>query len=396
MFDDKLNDLTASSNQLAAIPFNTPRLYTSLLLENQSIPIREAKPYERLLFHANTEALRSLRAKDGTDEVEATLELAMSLNEIYANQDMQDRLQQISAANADVLQSIANLTAQYRKIQEENARETTPEPLEEDGEDILADIAREESEIFALEQMLSEKRETLSNIQRELKELEQDVERAISTDNQDTDSSPDANITSDHATLQNINQLDLDLAEKKKVLEEQLRIYNELAQSKASSSERRDSSAGAQKATSFDEIVQLWKKAESQPGDAVVDVSKFAETIPLLGTLLENLEKVQHHIINLDVIQQISSTLIDSCADPEIPETELPRKPATILAARILQMITAAGGTISLQDLKKQIGGEAVQLGLDEMMGVQALYTLVASHLVKIDRSTRMNLVSMA
>ncbi|KAG0264468.1 hypothetical protein DFQ27_001205 [Actinomortierella ambigua] len=396
MFDEKLNHLTASSNQLAAVPFSTPRLYTALLLENQSIPIREAKPFEKHLFSATSEAFRTLRTKDGEDELEAMLELAMSLNEIYGNQDMQDRLQQISAANVDVLQSIANLTAQYRKLQEENARETTPEPLKEDGDDILEDITREESEIFALEQMLSEKREMLSNIQRELDELEQDVERSISGDNRDNDSSPDANITSDHATLQNINQLDLELAEKKKILEEQMRIYNELAQDEAGSSERRQSSTGAKKESSFDEIVQLWKDAESQPGDAVVDVSKFAETIPLLGSLLENLEKAQHHIINLDVLQQISSTLIDSCGDPEIPESELPRTPTTILAARILQMVTAAGGAIPLQDLKKQIGVEAVQFGQDEMMGVQAVYTLMASHLIKIDRSTRMNLVSLA
>ncbi|KAG0224116.1 hypothetical protein BGW41_005242 [Actinomortierella wolfii] len=395
MFDERLNDLTASSNQLAAIPFNTPRLYTSLLLENQTIPVREAKSFEKNLFHSNSEGFKTLRTKETADELGATLELAMSLNEIYANIDVQDRLQQISAAHVDVLQSINQLTAQRNKLVEENARESTPEPLKEDSDDILQDIAREESEIFALEQMVAEKREMLSKIEQEMDGLEQDIERAFKDDNQDNDPEPDANIASDHATLQRINQLDAELAEKKKILEEQMRIYNELAQEE-SNPEHRRSNIGIPKETKFDEVVQFWQKVKSQPGDTILDVSELAEAVPMLRTLLENLEKAQNHIVNIDVLEQISTTLIDSCADPEIPDTELPRTPSIILSARTLQLIREAGGTIPLQDLKKQSGAVAIQLGLEEMMGVQAVYTLMASHLVKIDRSTRMNLVSLA
>jgi len=59
-------------------------------------------------------------------------------------------------------------------------------------------------------------------------------------------------------------------------------------------------------------------------------------------------------------------------------------------------MIQESGGVIPLQDLKDRISKEAVDRGSAETLGVQAVYSLVASHLISIDRSQKANMVSLA
>jgi hypothetical protein len=59
-------------------------------------------------------------------------------------------------------------------------------------------------------------------------------------------------------------------------------------------------------------------------------------------------------------------------------------------------MIRESGGTIPLQDLKDHISKEAAERGSPETLGVQAVYSLVASHLIQIDRSQKSNMVSLS
>jgi len=51
--DERLAALEASSRRLASVDFSAPRLYSSLLLENQAVPVRNAKPFEQSLFSSN-------------------------------------------------------------------------------------------------------------------------------------------------------------------------------------------------------------------------------------------------------------------------------------------------------------------------------------------------------
>lgn len=51
--NDRLAALEASSRRLASVDFTAPRLYSSLLLENQAVPIRNAKSFEQNLFSPN-------------------------------------------------------------------------------------------------------------------------------------------------------------------------------------------------------------------------------------------------------------------------------------------------------------------------------------------------------
>lgn len=90
----------------------------------------------------------------------------------------------------------------------------------------------------------------------------------------------------------------------------------------------------------------------------------------------------------------MSAQLIAICADTTAPEFDPPRTINVILAARTLQLIMEAGGIIPLQDLKDQISRESVERGENETLGVQAVYSLVASHLIQIDRSQKANPVS--
>jgi hypothetical protein len=82
----------------------------------------------------------------------------------------------------------------------------------------------------------------------------------------------------------------------------------------------------------------------------------------------------------------ISSTL--SSTNPSIRPN-----PQTILAATVLQLIRDAGGEVPFADLKAYVGQAARLQGFPEQQGTSAVYMLVASHLVMIDRSCKSNLV---
>lgn len=92
--------------------------------------------------------------------------------------------------------------------------------------------------------------------------------------------------------------------------------------------------------------------------------------------------------------RQISTTLIDSCANLETQEFDPPLSTTVKLAARTLQLLTEAGGSMALQELKERVGLEAESRGETDSLGVQAVYGLVACHLIHIDRSTKTNLVT--
>lgn len=51
--NERLTALETSSRRLASVDFSAPRLYSSLLLENQAVPIRNAKSFEQNLFTPN-------------------------------------------------------------------------------------------------------------------------------------------------------------------------------------------------------------------------------------------------------------------------------------------------------------------------------------------------------
>ncbi|KAG0008513.1 hypothetical protein BGZ80_003353 [Entomortierella chlamydospora] len=390
-FDRKLSLLEESSRQLASTDFTTPRLYTSILLENHIVPVRNAKTFEQNLFAPNGgETIRNIKIREGADEFEAALELATTLNEICQNSAIQAQLDQVGGAHHDVLSSIATLSARLAELEESNsANETTQEPVSQEGNEIMADIVREEGEIFALEQILSEKRQLLNQMQKELDDL---------ADFPNSDF-----MYQDKTFVEDEPELEAETAAKKievgeiyavswgsAIYEELLRENNELI------SMQHDAEANAKEDSSphFDEILRLWQKAADQNGDATIELKGIKEAYLKLERLLDGLERSQRHIVNLDVLQQISSTLINSCAGPTAPEFDPQRTDTVFLTARALQVIIAAGGSVSLTSLKDQISKEAVERGATSELGVQVVYKLVASYLIHIDRSKTPNLVS--
>ncbi|KAF9360730.1 hypothetical protein BGX26_008013 [Mortierella sp. AD094] len=398
-FDRKLSLLEESSRQLASTDFTTPRLYTSLLLENQIVPVRNAKPFEQNLFASNGgETIRNIKTREGADEFEATMELASTLNEICQNNEIQKQLDQVVGAHEDVLSSIAQLSARLAALEESNsANGTTQEPVSQEGDEIIVDIVREEGEIFALEQLLSEKRQLLNQMQKELDDLV-DFPNSDLMDQDKTFVEDDPELEAETAAKRiEIEHLDQRIQEQRRREEEQIAIYEELLrENNELVSMQHDAEANAEEDSSphFDEIVRLWQKAADQDGDTTVEPKGIREAYLKLERLLDGLERSQRHIVNLDVLQQISSTLIDSCADPNAPEFDPPRTDTVFLTARALQVIITAGGSVSLTSLKDQISKEAVERGATSELGVQVVYKLVASHLIHIDRSKTPNLVS--
>ncbi|KAI1307668.1 hypothetical protein EDD11_004449 [Mortierella claussenii] len=398
-FHHKLEALEDSSRRLASTDFAAPRFYTSLLLENQVVPARNAKPFEQNLFLVDgRDILKNIKTKEGADEFETTMELATALNEICRHKDVQQQLDHINNAHVDVLASIATLTSKLTHLEESNAANDTQQgPGQQEGDEIMTDVVREEGEIFALEEMLSEKRQLLNFMQKELEELTGLTDQELMEHDSTVvgnDPEVEAEIAANRIEIENMGRK---IQEQRQQEQEQTALYNRLIQeSNELEVRQQDAEAITEDDASphFEELVRLWEKVVEQHGDSTVQPKGVQEAYLKLERLLDGLERCQRHIVVLDVFQQISSTLIDNCADPNAPEFDPPRTDTVILIARTLQVLLEAGGTVSLSDLKDQISKEAVQLGGSTELGIQAVYKLVASHLIQIDRSKTPNMVS--
>ncbi|GJJ77177.1 hypothetical protein EMPS_09536 [Entomortierella parvispora] len=399
MLNERLAALEDSSQRLAAVDFSTPRLYSALLLENQAVPVRNAKPFERNLFAVNgNETIRNVRTREGADEFEATMELATTLNEICQSREIQGKLSHVTAAHEDVLQSISDLQAKLSEL--ESASGATGDSQEnnsnQEGDEIGADITREEGEIFALEQILNEKRQTLRTMEQELNSLtdiadtehmDQDASSAM-----EVDSEMEAEIASSKAEIEEMEAM-LEEQRQREVeqaarLEQLQREYEEL---EANQLERKESTTEQESDPHFEEFLQLWEKVENAQGDADIEPVGVREAHQKIELLLEDLEKTQRHIVQLDVIQQISINLIANCADSTL-EFDPPRTPGAILAARSLRAIYQAGGSVPLPTLKDLIAKEAVDMGVDRSRGIQTVYSLIAAQLIQLDRTANPNM----
>ncbi|KAF9328127.1 hypothetical protein BG006_008634 [Podila minutissima] len=371
--------LEESSRRLMDIDVNAPRLYISLLLENEAVPVRDATAAERNLHSSNCdETLRNIKLNENTSDFEKVMEMALTLNEICANDHIQELLHHTDACHEDVMNSLAKLNASIAEVEEANRtgdlRRAQNDAQEQD--ELLPDIEREEGEIFALEQILSEKRQLLSQMQKELDAL---ADMAASNEDmyQDPDPEADANNTAQIMEIEyleeKLNQLTRQEQEQHSVFDQLAREREELAaqlQGDAHESEENSSPA-------FEDILKLWERISNQEGDAVIEPRGCREAVLKLETLLDGYERAQNDIIQLDTRD----------IDPPLSTT-------VKLAARTLQLLTEAGGSMALQELKERVGLEAEARGETDSLGVQAVYGLVACHLIHIDRSTKTNLVT--
>ncbi|KAG0057583.1 hypothetical protein BGZ83_008165 [Gryganskiella cystojenkinii] len=390
MLDEKLAALEDSSRRLTAVDFSAPRLYSALLLENQAVPVRSAKPFERNLFAANgSDTIRNIRTKEGADEFETAMELATTLNEICQNQESQARLENVSAAHEDVLSSISGLTAQLTEACEHQ------DPNRQEGDAILADITREEGEIFALEQLLNEKRAKLNEMEQALDELT-DFPGAEPMDEDDpTSMNVDLELDAEAAASKvEIERLENTLQDQRHREAEQSARYEQLlreCEELEANQQTSDQNAVEESSPHFDEFLRLWEKVAEMEGDTEVEPVGAREAHKRLDPLLDSLERSQRHIVQLDVIHQ---TLIGSCADSQAPEFDPPQAHNAVLAARTLQTIYQAGGAVPLPELKDRIAKEALSLGESQSAGIQTVYSLIAAQLIQLDRTVNPNMAS--
>ncbi|KAF9582335.1 hypothetical protein BGW38_000329 [Lunasporangiospora selenospora] len=401
----RLAALEDASQRLAAVDFATPRLYTSLLLENQAIPVRNAKPVEQSLIMANGgEFLKNIKTKEGADEFEATMELATTLNEICQRKDVHSRLEEISQAHTDVLASIRQLSTELTELEGANATSDSQDTPQEENDEISKDILREEGEIFALEQLLGERRELVNQMEKELEELVDMVEKRSSaptggSNDAVMEEADGASETEVAAKRLDMEYLDQKIRDQKREETEQIQLYQNLLRERDGLAvlQQEESVVTAESPSSyFEEIAQLWQRASSQDGEETVEILGAKDVYLKLERLLDGLERSQNLIVLLDVIEQIITTLIDNCADPNAQELDPPRSMTVRLLAKGLQLIVAAGGRISLTEFKDKMVQAAEELGgpSASSLGLQVVYRLVAGFLIHIDRSTNPNIVS--
>ncbi|KAF9437188.1 hypothetical protein BGZ76_001702 [Entomortierella beljakovae] len=337
-----------------------------------------------------------IKTREGADEFETTIELANTLNEICQNNEIQQKLDQVSSAHEDVVSTISQLTERLSALEESNSLNEIPEPIVQEEDEIMVDIVREEGEIFALERLLSEKRTLLHRMQKELDDLANFPEVEM-MDQDKAAAEYDTELESETSAKRiEIEELDKRIQEQKDFEQQQLAAYEDLSrESDELTAILNDAEANAEKNSSpnFDEMLRLWQRASEQDGDTVIDPKGTKEAYLKLERLLDGLERSQRLIVNLDVLQQMSTAIVDSYADLTGPDFDPPRTTRGYLIARTLQAVSVAG-SISLPDLKDQISGEAVERGESADLGVQVVYLLVASYLMQIDRSKTPNMVS--
>ncbi|KAG0263186.1 hypothetical protein BG011_009189 [Mortierella polycephala] len=395
MFSAKLNALEESSLQLSSIDFSTPRLYSALLLDNLAVPIRDAKPYEQDLFTSTVaETIRRIKTKEGVDEFDTTIVHATAVNDICLDKPIQERLKLVTHAYADVLESISKIEAERAELEEsKSGRNTQERAPQEDGPEVI----REEGEIFALEQLLSEKQQLLNEMQKELAALAEIQETSFA----ELDGSfEDDDIDMEELQVrEQVDDLERTIQEQRQFEEEQITLFEELSrEGDKQVMLRPDTGVTSEDDVdpNYEELDRLLEKVSHENGDTPMEPKGGKVAYLKLQRALDDLERCQRLIINIDVFRQFRSNVIDSCVNPASADMDPTRTIDVVLGARTLQLLFEAGGTIPLQDLKDRISHEAAELGAAESLGVQAIYSLVASHLVQINRSVNPNLVSIS
>ncbi|KAF9002866.1 hypothetical protein BGZ52_009512, partial [Haplosporangium bisporale] len=193
------------------------------------------------------------------------MEMALTLNEICANDHIQELLTHTEACHEDVMNSLAQLNASIAEAEEAN-RTGDSRNVQNDlqGQDeLLPDIEREEGEIFALEQILSEKRHLLNQMQKELDAL---ADMTASNENMDQDPDPeaDANNTAQIMEIEyleeKLNQLTRQEQEQHSVFDQLAREREELmAQFQGDTHESEEESSPA-----FEDIMKFWERVSNQ------------------------------------------------------------------------------------------------------------------------------------
>ncbi|ORZ22828.1 hypothetical protein BCR41DRAFT_385103 [Lobosporangium transversale] len=308
-FNHRLLELEEASRRLASADFSAPRFYTSLLLENQAVPVRNAKTYEQSLFTTNPiETMRNLRTRENMDDFESTMELATSLNEICQNEYVYEQLEEISNAHVDVLSSIARLSSRLAELQGSNSANDTQQsgPGWQEGDEIMADVEREEGEIFALEQMLSEKRQLLNQMQQELDGFASLSEMELMQyDSATQEEDPETN-TEIAASKLEIEKLNHRIQEQRWQEKELVDMYENLVcESNELLTAQQDAEALAKEDSSpqFEELMRLYEKVTIQEGDTLILPKGVQEAYLKLERLLDGLERCQRHIVMLDVLE---------------------------------------------------------------------------------------------
>ncbi|KAF9127648.1 hypothetical protein BGW39_005714, partial [Mortierella sp. 14UC] len=95
------------------------------------------------------------------------------------NKTVQARLDEVADAHVDVLSSVSQLSVTLAELQEANSSEEIQEAPRQEGSEIMTNIMCEEGEIFALEQLLSEKRQLIEYLENEIQEQKQREQEQI-------------------------------------------------------------------------------------------------------------------------------------------------------------------------------------------------------------------------
>ncbi|KAG0338099.1 hypothetical protein BG004_007357 [Podila humilis] len=311
--EQRLTSLENAAQRLMEIDVDVPRLYISLLLENQAVPVRDAAPAERNLLSSKCdEALRSIKMNENISDFEKIMQMASTLSEICCNDMLQEQIGFTQACYDDVTRVIAELSTSIAELEEartksESSYSNTTNETSDQRDELLPDIEREEGEIFALEQMMSEKRQLLTQMQKELAAL---ADMAASNDDMDLDPEADANNT---VQILEIEYLEGKLQQLTRQEQEQHALYDALNREREelSSQLHGGRELGAQKeddeesSHTFEQILNIWEEIsqdENEGGD-LVEPKGCHEAMEKASTLLDDLGRTKRELAQLDVLE---------------------------------------------------------------------------------------------
>ncbi|CAG8592395.1 4857_t:CDS:10 [Ambispora gerdemannii] len=422
---DPLDRLFQASNKIASLNFRQSYGRVGALLDQDvsQTCIRDAATHERKLFTTDDEGLPKFNERPtfepptplrapGPLTVDKLIRGANVLAQICDLEDAKSYISKLYQRHEEITSSIDSLESIGKKqkldLERIRALRQSVEPRDNltnssqqlDSESFAEEIQYEQREILALESLIEEHSEMLDLLESRLQNEKQESEEI------------------------NINSSDsIEQLQKLSHLREQLEFKHETLQ-------QLDNPMAALSTSAYMNVdAQLIRTSESPTyeGDEEGEFGRLKlkyESIvtktdaPFSNQNPEQLNRIQHVMstavgtlqqlldvreryellnLDLDLIREINSTLVDNVVEfqkdnfPELLDN-IPT-PQITLSAIILQIIRDEGGELSFAELKDRISNLARQREMSEFeeMGINAVYTLVANRLIIIDRSEKTN-----
>ncbi|CAG8663749.1 1962_t:CDS:10, partial [Acaulospora colombiana] len=406
---EEVNTKKKTRKALASLNFSASNARVKALLKSSPThkTVREAAPHERKLFTLVEELGTTPRVTKFSNSIREELEQPTPLRGpdpvtvdklLRAANDAKEQIELLAQRHEEITSSIDSLESIMEKqriklekvkiaervkgMDHGTANDETLNITNEKASKFDDEIRHHEMEILALDMLKQEYINKINSLNDELEEQKRKEAEEIEL-NQRLGSLV---LNEESDEIDEFDELvtNQDVIDRMKLLEFKREILLEL------DTQLEELEEIASQKVDDSEFGRLKFKIQS-----ILKRTDMVDTISTLEQLLEDHQNGSLLEFDIDIINEISSTLIESVAeavekrdiylDKSIP---MPSQ-QMVLCAIILQILRDAGGELPLADLKERIGQSAREKGWKDSDGINALYILVANFLVTFNHSRK-------